>query len=392
MSNRGAVLSQRGIIDHQVIEIDHDDSWRLGDKARILLPPTEYEGPVDVDDESSTNSCSVDISKINISDKALMDRCDSPGALRLTKEGLRHHESKVIPDDPVESSDEYLAWKLKKQNERRQKKTEAQQESTWAGKTAAFGFLRAETESSKREGPASTDYKVGWKAVSSVAGKFLRPKLEDDTDVSLVPLTESDNVKVADSRKRGLLFFRKNDSSESVQAMFERERVAAIETRRLQRATEAREKHRLNDMRRSYLEKERAKEATAAMTMHPPSPFPRAAGHPISPVAVEDVADLAEDATFRIISPASAFRSCPALPDSCFLGAPEASTISQSSTTNSSPLPPCVVCHTGDRTHIATPCMHYSFCADCVKKFHKQGSTTCPVCQNKHVMFAVVSM
>lgn len=44
----------------------------------------------------------------------------------------------------------------------------------------------------------------------------------------------------------------------------------------------------------------------------------------------------------------------------------------------------CVICKTSDRTHLAVPCMHFSYCSDCVKKIECSDSRCCSVC-NKEV-------
>mmetsp|Transcript_33221 Transcript_33221/g.50107 ORF Transcript_33221/g.50107 Transcript_33221/m.50107 type:complete len:765 (-) Transcript_33221:297-2591(-) len=41
---------------------------------------------------------------------------------------------------------------------------------------------------------------------------------------------------------------------------------------------------------------------------------------------------------------------------------------------------PCIVCGSGERTHLALPCMHYSFCEDCVDSLQSRNIKTCPVC------------
>jgi hypothetical protein len=53
----------------------------------------------------------------------------------------------------------------------------------------------------------------------------------------------------------------------------------------------------------------------------------------------------------------------------------------------------CVECGKEERTHIAMPCMHFSFCKRCVKRLHEQYQDTpiyCPVCQSKDVAFTRV--
>jgi hypothetical protein len=44
----------------------------------------------------------------------------------------------------------------------------------------------------------------------------------------------------------------------------------------------------------------------------------------------------------------------------------------------------CVTCKYAERTHVAVPCMHFSFCGDCVGKLKGNNGKRCPVC-NKAV-------
>jgi len=54
----------------------------------------------------------------------------------------------------------------------------------------------------------------------------------------------------------------------------------------------------------------------------------------------------------------------------------------------------CVICKVGERTHLASPCMHFSFCGDCVARFEQDakngGSMRCIVCDEKAVAFSKV--
>jgi hypothetical protein len=40
----------------------------------------------------------------------------------------------------------------------------------------------------------------------------------------------------------------------------------------------------------------------------------------------------------------------------------------------------CVICKSEERTHLASPCMHFSFCEHCVKKLKQNGKMRCSVC------------
>jgi hypothetical protein len=53
-------------------------------------------------------------------------------------------------------------------------------------------------------------------------------------------------------------------------------------------------------------------------------------------------------------------------------------------------LSPCVICNGAERTHIAMPCMHYSFCGTCVERLYESEDPSCPVCNTKNVAFTKV--
>lgn len=50
----------------------------------------------------------------------------------------------------------------------------------------------------------------------------------------------------------------------------------------------------------------------------------------------------------------------------------------------------CVVCMEGERSHLAVPCMHFSFCEFCVKDMQKREVNKCPVCNTENVTFSRV--
>lgn len=55
-------------------------------------------------------------------------------------------------------------------------------------------------------------------------------------------------------------------------------------------------------------------------------------------------------------------------------------------TATTTPLGPCIVCQTQERTHISMPCMHFAFCEGCVK-----NQTMCPMCTAENVTFSRVN-
>ena len=48
-------------------------------------------------------------------------------------------------------------------------------------------------------------------------------------------------------------------------------------------------------------------------------------------------------------------------------------------------LPPCAICKVAERTHIALPCMHYSFCSECAKNLCGSEIPVCPICQTERI-------
>ena len=54
----------------------------------------------------------------------------------------------------------------------------------------------------------------------------------------------------------------------------------------------------------------------------------------------------------------------------------------------------CVLCKSGERTHLAVPCMHFSFCGECVSKLEQQqhvsGAMRCTVCNQETTKFSKV--
>ena len=53
-------------------------------------------------------------------------------------------------------------------------------------------------------------------------------------------------------------------------------------------------------------------------------------------------------------------------------------------------LSPCIICEAAERSHIAVPCMHFSFCGKCVEKMYVAPSPVCPVCCTADVVFTRV--
>jgi len=50
----------------------------------------------------------------------------------------------------------------------------------------------------------------------------------------------------------------------------------------------------------------------------------------------------------------------------------------------------CIVCMEGERSHLAVPCMHFSFCEFCVQDMERRKVTRCPVCNEINIKFSKV--
>ena len=101
---------------------------------------------------------------------------------------------------------------------------------------------------------------------------------------------------------------------------------------------------------------------------HEPSPFASSSSRPAPPAE--------EETTSPVVGGAA----------STAIKVPTEETFTISTTASNQP---CAVCNVGDRTHIAMPCMHYSFCEDCVGGLLRKQKT-CPVCHTGNVSYTRV--
>jgi hypothetical protein len=187
-------------------------------------------------------------------------------------------------------------------------------------------------------------------------------------------------------KKRGLMsLFGKKDASVRANYLLELEK--ADEEQRLQRQKDLEEQQemvRIASNRRAYLEQARQKEASASefvATNRGPSPtLVRGESSSPIPLSVIEEDDGSESKSASVASKARCRSHPPAIQASASI---DAFTVCSAAST----FPPCVVCRQNERTHIAAPCMHFSFCGSCVTDL-----TTCPVCERTDVMFAQVSV
>jgi Zinc finger, C3HC4 type (RING finger) len=198
------------------------------------------------------------------------------------------------------------------------------------------------------------------------------------------------------------------------------EQVSAQEAKERQKMTEERERRRIEQKRRAYLQQQRAKEMASkraaadeedAMTRPSSS---RTAATVQSSLFDEDSHLFGSRVSSRSRSGSSAMRSqsakskattisdssrressgmfrefgeflfsesCPATVEGGSVASSTAMTTAPNTRTNDGTssvhdasnhqnalLPPCVMCHSAERTHVATPCFHFLYCQKCAKK------------------------
>ena len=343
--------------------------------------------PIDLDDEDDDSYSSysyTNFQKANVDDHNLMKRSSSPGAIRLTAEGLQRHEHLASKEPrPRAASDNVLeAWKLQRfEREHKVKKMQKQNQEMEirALRRAQEQTLRKRTESdpfsefgySERQAPDANKRKSPKKRISII--KTIKSSLqkEDVTDVSLAPLNEIAREAAPlsqEQQKPGLLGRFRRSPSQAAKAILEKERKAAEEAKMRQMILEQKEKERIHRKRLAYLEYQRARERDSSIDKLPsPSTSPRK--QPLSSFSSIFLSNYLDDDVHTGTTH-------------------EVSTLSSKSSVS---LPPCKVCGKGERTHIAAPCMHFAFCKDCAAELESKPQPVCPIC-SQDVTFAYVSV
>jgi len=298
---------------------------------------TYREEPNDGALSSSSSELSVDVSaRVNISDTELLDGRSSPGALRLTAEGLKHHEKITFQQarrKPEKHSDELEAWRKEHETRKwyRQKLKEREH------KLLDLSLQLQENKGNGKENPKKSR-SVSFRSDNDVA------------ELSLAPLAAMQDLnldKTATTQKKmSFPLFRKR-SKASAEELRERERQRAHESKRAEEQKKRLENGRIQWKRREFLEQQRAKEIVTGGVLNPRGS-----------------------------------------PDT---HAMTSSTLSSLSTATPI-LPNCVLCLEEVRTHIAIPCMHFSFCSNCVKKVQASSKNECPVCRQPNVSYASVAV
>lgn len=301
----------------------------------------------DRDDESSASELSIEVSARihDLSDSDLLGGRSSPGALRLTSEGLKEHEKKTFQEarrQPEKHADEFEAWRKEHETRKWHRQRLKERERKLSELRTGQSLPKVESQP-KAKAATGTSEKKGF-----VLPLPFRAE-EGVADLSTAPLVAMQHLQIGRSnspKKRSFPLFRKKGPT--VEELLERERQLTRESKRLQSVRSRQEKERIALKRRQYLEQQRANEVAGAR------------------LGRTNSTDTPQMTTTT-------------------------STMSSLSAATPS-LPYCVLCLEEVRTHIATPCMHFSFCANCVEDLEAAKKNECPVCRHPNVSYASVAV
>lgn len=298
---------------------------------------TLCSAPIDLDagDEGDYDDSTVGswISKLKFTDQDLMDDPVASGVLRLTADGLKRHESRTGELKLASPSLQQYRSEVKKPLPNRRS----------ANKIArSIGSLLK-----KKKGVEAdvTDFSVApLNAMDNLnlettASALKRSKTESDFD------RNCNTVGGMVMKNWGFALRRKEACSATAVALLERERLAVEETQSKKLFSEEQEMLRIDQMRREYLELERARERDQPQNI---SPEQRESIF-ISLELVEKDNTAGKGHATRTRSGADYTQS----------------TVSSRSVATP---PVCVLCKRRERTHTATPGMHVAYCEDCAKR------------------------
>lgn len=299
-------------------------------------------------ESTGSSASSFDIaSYINTNEN--IDRCPSPGTIRLTQEGLSRHERSSLQEslrDPPK--DPYEEWRYEKDTQEWDRRQHGEKERALFDETIRTNEALRKTTHQQKDivNLPSPNNPEQYTRRRPRFGPFRKEK-EDTAEISLAPLQEVVEEKGPISQPTGLgkMFRRKNHrSTEMAKSHLDKERQRAREAKLQHQLLVQQEEARIAQKKAEYLLKQREREGIGK-----PS-----ASSPVS------------DKTAR-------------------------ETCSNSSSTGAG-LPPCVLCGQNPRTHIASPCMHFSFCSTCAQQLVNKTTVSCPVCCEPNVTFAAVSV
>jgi Zinc finger, C3HC4 type (RING finger) len=212
----------------------------------------------------------------------------------------------------------------------------------------------------------------------SLAPLHAAQHVDIETTASMVPSSKAAKGKSHRAKREGYKWWtfpriRRERSSVTAVALLERERLAAKEAETKKRFLEQQELIRIEQKRRDYLKLQRARERDQPRNL---SPEQRESIF-VSMELVEQDSKIQGSKDSRKKDGTTFTQST----------APTTSTSKTCGVT----LPACVVCREENRTHIATPCMHFSYCERCARRLSMSGRI-CFVCSRPDVTFSKVSV
>jgi hypothetical protein len=187
-------------------------------------------------------------SRLSMNDDTLMNRSSSPGALRLTEEGLRRHEKKTIQQVINENPRNHTgieAWNQNKEKRQWYREKHRVRDDELVDRTS-----RTSERNARRRTPEQNPFDDRHRSitqespppkrglVSAIKSTF---GLEDVTDVSLAPLNAMEHLTInyidtdAAAEKKMKGFRRQKDLSLAAKELLEKERLAAREAREAHR-------------------------------------------------------------------------------------------------------------------------------------------------------------
>jgi hypothetical protein len=393
------VMSFTGVpfeLDNGDGDYDDDDDNNHDDGNNNSFP-LHYS--IDSDDEIPLNSCEVQKGvlddsvdeevgwQLNYDDDNLM-RASSPGALRLTQDGLEKLDEMAFLDDTTLSLEERSmgldSWKelqqrrklLRNRLEERDRKLQRRIKDGHSDHSDHFVPLCMQEETDyqievkvlkngkkqkrlRRPPPKqmTTLQKLG--LVSCAEKKRPKSKKADVCGMSLAPMNtlDEEDLQWSSTKKNSPLVsnpMKKKGKPVTKDGLLAIERQRHMESQQEKEESELKEKKRIARMRASYLERQRALEAKAPLPQRPVTLWVNSLNN-------------VECANGR--------------------ATPDVSVVENDFSTGSTDVSslPCVVCALTPRTHIATPCMHYSLCEQCVALMGTTGSggKSCPVCKDQ---------
>lgn len=338
-----------------LLDDDEDLKCDVCDSAvnalRTSVQFNDDEGRVQFDDDS----IDLDLpSRLIRSDTDLMNT-ESPGAMRLTEKGLERHERKSFKGpiySPHDAPEGYMEWKRQQEMRKwwKQTKQKAIERELGATPKPSNAADEKSLEKSVVVPAIPTRQKRPWFWFKKTAELLETPHngvdVSDSDSKSTQRLSKSTHqLRLKDKSDR---FF--GTKQQEFQHVNQRRKATSDrflgkkqqEVQPVNEVKEDREQRHIEELRRKELERQRKREADARKKL------------PSKICSPEGIDVMNEPRTTRELS------------------ANKSTRLSTSVSTL-----PCVVCSRGERTHIATPCMHFSFCEPCAKRL---DGMPCPVC------------